>query len=72
MSDQPDQQDASPPSKRGEAAWKETKDRIAERNAKARSAGKQRREADERQRAETRRAAEQRRMVELLGKRRTP
>jgi uncharacterized protein involved in type VI secretion and phage assembly len=71
MNDESQPQDAQPPStKRGEAAWKETKDRIAERNAQARKAGKQRREAHERQQAEVRLAAEQRRMAELLGKRR--
>lgn len=41
----------------GEKGWKETRDRIAARNADARKAGKQRREAYERQRADLRRAA---------------
>ena len=68
MSDQSEAQEGKPVSKRGEAAWKETKDRIAERNAKTRSAGKQRREAHDRERADARRAADQRRMIELLNK----
>jgi len=70
MNDESQPQDAQPTAKRGEAAWKEAKDRIAERNAQARKAGKQRREAHERQQAEARHLAEQRRMAELLGKRR--
>jgi hypothetical protein len=72
VSDETKGQEEQPVSKRGEAAWKETKARIAERNDAARKAGKQRREAHELQRKETRQAAERRRMVELLGKRRTP
>ena len=72
MSEQPEPKQQQPVSKRGEAAWKETKDRIAERNVQARKAGKQRREAQELQREETRRAAEQRRMIELLNKPRKP
>jgi hypothetical protein len=72
VSEQPESQQQKSASKRGEAAWKETKDRIAERNVQARKAGKQRREAQELQREETRRAAEQRRMIELLNKPRTP
>jgi hypothetical protein len=59
-------QEAQPPAKRGEAAWKEAKERVAERNMKARKAGKQRREAEERRQAEARQAAEQRRMAALL------
>ena len=38
-------------STRGEAAWKETREGVAARNAEARKAGKQRREAYERERA---------------------
>ena len=55
-------------SKRGEAAWKEEKERVAERNAEARKAGKKRREAYEDQRRAARRAAEDRRMGEVLRK----
>jgi hypothetical protein len=66
-----ERQEEQPVSTRGEAAWKEVKDRIAERNEKARKAGKLRREAHERQRQEARQAAERRRMAELLGNRRT-
>ena len=72
MNDEPQPKDAKPPAKRGEAAWKEMKDRIADRNAKARKAGKQRREAHELQQAEARRAAESRRMAHLLGDDRMP
>jgi hypothetical protein len=57
-------------STRGEAAWREQKERIAERNAQARSAGKQRREAYETERGEARRAAERRQMADLLAKQR--
>jgi hypothetical protein len=66
MSDQADHQEEQGPSKRGEAAWKEAKERIAERNDKARKEGKQRREAYERQQAEARRTVERRQMAELL------
>jgi hypothetical protein len=55
-------------SKRGEAAWKEEKDRIAERNDAARKVGKQRREAKDRLAAEARRAAQRREMAEAIGK----
>jgi hypothetical protein len=64
-----DQQEGTPPSKRGEAAWKEERERIAERNDQARKAGKQTREAYERQRSTSRREAEGRRMAKLLGER---
>jgi len=56
------------PAKRGEAAWKEQKERVSERNAQARKAGKQRREAYEQSRADARRDAERRRLATLLGK----
>jgi hypothetical protein len=68
MSDQTEAEGNQKPSKRGEAAWKEAKERVAERNAKARKAGKQQREAYEREQAEARRRAESRQMAELLGK----
>ena len=62
MSDQ-----AEKPAKRGEAAWKEAKERVAERNAQARKAGKQQRQDYERQKAETRQKAERREMAQVLG-----
>ena len=64
MSDQTD----GGPSKRGEAAWKEAKERVAERNVQARKAAKQRREASDRQRDEARRVAEQKRMAQVLAR----
>jgi hypothetical protein len=48
-------------SARGEAAWKEEKERIAARNDQARKAGKRRRETYEREREDLRRRAERRR-----------
>jgi hypothetical protein len=55
MPDQTDSQPQPPPAKRGEAAWKEARERIAQRNAQARKAGKQRLEAHHRQVEEGRR-----------------
>jgi hypothetical protein len=55
-------------SARGEAAWKEEKDRIAERNDAARKAGRQRRDAKDRLAAEARRAAQRREMAEAIDK----
>jgi hypothetical protein len=60
------------PAARGEAAWKETKERIAASNQKVKRAGKERREAYEQGRADALRAAEARRDAKLIGKRRTP
>jgi hypothetical protein len=71
VSDELERQAEQPISTRGEAAWKEVKDRIAERNEKTRKAGKLRRQAHERRRQEARQAAELRRMAELLDHRRT-
>jgi hypothetical protein len=68
MSDQPE----GPAPKRGEAAWKEARDRVAERNARAKKAGKQEREAYERGQNDARRAAELRRTGELARGLRTP
>ena len=56
---------------RGEAAWKETMDRVASRNAEARKQGKRQRDADEQRREAKRRAAAAKRHAELLN-RRTP
>lgn len=58
-------------STRGEAAWKEARERIASRNADARKQGKQRRETYEHSREEARRAAAAKLHARLL-KRRTP
>lgn len=60
MTDQ-EQADGSGTSARGEAAWKEEKERIAARNDQARKAGKRRRETYEREREDVRRRAELRR-----------
>jgi hypothetical protein len=63
------QDDAAPPSRRGEAAWKDNLERIAERNAKAKKEGKQQREAYERQKDEARRRRELRQLADLPGRR---
>jgi hypothetical protein len=60
--------EAPAPTTRGEAAWKAQKERVSERNAQARKAGKQRREAYEQGRADARRDAERRRLATLLDK----
>ena len=56
MSDAKDQKESPP--RRGQAAWQEAKDGVAERNAKARKAGREQREAYELERATARRARE--------------
>ncbi|MDQ3719354.1 MAG: hypothetical protein M3350_00975 [Actinomycetota bacterium] len=48
----------SNPAKRGDAAWKEAKSRIAERNDKVRKDGKERREAYQREKQDRRRVAD--------------
>jgi hypothetical protein len=58
-------------SSRGEAAWKEERERIASRNAEARKQGKNRRESYEQTRDDARRATAARLHAELL-KRRLP
>ena len=63
-----EKEDAQQPGKRGEAAWKEDRERIAARNDEARKAGRQRRDDYERQRAEARHAADVRRRAALLKK----
>jgi hypothetical protein len=55
-------------SSRGEAAWKETMDRVALRNSEARKVGKQQRDTYERERDEARRAAAARRHAEFLNR----
>ena len=52
-------------SARGEAAWKEERERIAERNQAARKAGKAEREAYERKQVDTRRVRELKRQAKL-------
>lgn len=71
MSDQADKQQPVVP-KRGEAAWKEQRDAVAERNEQARKAGRQRKEAKNRVRVQELRAAERREMAEALSQHATP
>ena len=61
------EQQEGPARKTGEAAWKEERERIAERNSKVRKAGKEERAAYELQQGTSRREAEGRRMAKLLG-----
>ncbi|MEA2398135.1 MAG: hypothetical protein QOK25_1691 [Thermoleophilaceae bacterium] len=56
------------PAKRGEAAWKAEKDRIAARNQEVRKAGKQERQAYEKRMAERRRSADLQDMVDVREK----
>jgi hypothetical protein len=58
-------------SSRGESAWKETRERVASRNADARKQGKQQRESYERSREDARRAAAAKQHAQLM-RRRTP
>jgi hypothetical protein len=58
-------------SSRGESAWKETRERVASRNADARKQGKQQRETYERSREDARRAAAAKQHAQLM-RRRTP
>ena len=53
-------------SSRGEAAWKETRERIASRNADARRQGKQERESYEQTRQAARQAMAARQRAKLL------
>jgi hypothetical protein len=71
MSDQVDQQDEAP-RRRGEAAWKADRERIAARNDQARKAGRARRDAYEGEKDRTRRANERRQMAALADKRPNP
>lgn len=71
MSDPADKQDEAP-RKRGEAAWKADRERIASRNDRARAAGRARRDAYEREKDQTRWAHERRQMAALTGKARKP
>ena len=72
MNDQADQGGDQPSGKRGEAAWKETRERIAERNARARKAGIAQREAYEREKETARRVRERQQMAALRGKSGSP
>jgi hypothetical protein len=58
-------------SSRGESAWKETRERVASRNADARKQGKQQRETYERGREDARRAAAAKQHAQLM-RQRTP
>ena len=61
-----DPNEEKPVSKRGEAAWKEARDRIAERNEQVSKAGRKQREDYERGRIEDRVEADVRRRSEQL------
>ena len=63
--DEADKQPQPPVAKRGEAAWKDNLARIAERNDKAKKAGKQQREEYERGKDERRHARELRERAAL-------
>lgn len=65
MSQQPDKQEPARPAARGEAAWRQSKESIAERNEQVRKAGMQQRKAEERRKHDLRRAAEVREGVAL-------
>lgn len=54
------------PAKRGDAAWKQAKSRIAERNDKVRKEGKERREAYQRESQDRRRAADRVEQAEMF------
>ena len=69
MSDEKQDQAAGTGSARGEAAWKEARERVADRNAKARKAGREQRETYEREKVDARRAAERRQLAELIEER---
>ena len=68
VEDQPGD-DSGPTAARGEAAWKEITDGVAERNAKAQRAGRAEREAYERDREKVRRATDERRRAGLARRR---
>jgi hypothetical protein len=53
-------------STRGDAAWKEAKERVAARNDEVRKSGKREREEHERTREDARRAAELRRDAGMI------
>jgi hypothetical protein len=59
-------------SARGEAAWKQAREAVAERNQRAQRAGREERQDYERRREGARRAAEARAHARLIEARRTP
>jgi hypothetical protein len=68
-----DQSDGNPASSaRGEAAWKEATEEVADRNRRAQKQGREEREAYDRERSDARRAAEARAHSLLLRKPRAP
>ena len=68
MTQSSDDQTPATGSARGEAKWKEAREQVADRNAKARKAGREQRETYERGKADARRTAEARQMAEILNK----
>jgi hypothetical protein len=66
VSDNEETKQEGSPKKRGEAAWKENMERIAERNDAARKAGRERRAAYDQARAQARNDADARRRAKLL------
>ena len=67
-----DRSDEHPESSaRGEVAWKQAREAVAERNRVAQTAGREEREAYERQRLDARRAADSRRQERARGRQRT-
>ena len=68
MSDDVDGQPEQKPAKRGEAAWEEAKRRVAERNDRAKKAGRQRRKDYETRKHGARMAAERRQMADADAK----
>ena len=64
MTDEMEHQE-QPTGRRGEAKWKEDKERIADNNARAKKAGREQRQAHERGQAEARRRRELRQMADL-------
>jgi hypothetical protein len=65
MTDQSDQKPVS--SARGEAAWRQATEEVAERNRLAQKLGREQRETYERERSDARRAAEARAQARLSG-----
>ena len=61
MSAQPEPKDTPQPAKRGDAAWREQMQAVAERNDAAKKAGKQERQKYEKARETARQVAERRR-----------
>jgi hypothetical protein len=63
---EPQSSEEQVPSVRGEAAWKQQQQRIADRNAQARKAGRETREAFEKDREDHRRQNERVEMEKFL------